>query len=368
MTNNSITYSQVGDNYDRKDPIKKLAQTAAAATGKNLSPHGFQEVTASRGESAYVWKQGDIYMAAAIEGLGTKNLVADSMRATTGKTYYDIIGHETVATIINDLITVGAKPLAMHAYWAVGSNDWFGDEERLRDLILGWKGACDLAGASWGGGESPTLSQIVHPDCIDLGGSAVGIIDSEKKLITDTKLQSGDRIILLKSTGINANGLSLARAVAERLPEKYATKLPSGAYYGEAVLNRTNIYAQLIQNLFAVGVDIHYVSNITGHGLRKIMRARGNFTYTIEKIFEPQEVFATIAQYAELTEYQMYETYNMGMDYALFIPPADANKTLEIIKQTGFEALDAGLVSAGTKQVIIQPKNLIFSGETLDLR
>jgi len=364
----SITYSQVGDNYDLKDPIKKLAQTAAAQTGANLAQHGMEEITDSRGESAYVWKQGDIYMASVVEGLGTKNLVADAMRKITGKTYYDIIGHETVATIINDLITVGAKPLVTHAFWGVGSNDWFQDAPRLKDLILGWKRGCDEAGSSWGGGESPTQTSIINSDCIDLGGSSVGIIEDKKNLITDKKLQDGDRIILLQSTGINANGLSLARAVAERLPEKYAAKLPSGAHYGEAVLNRTNIYAKLFQNLFKGGVDIHYLSNITGHGLRKIMRARGNFNYNIEKIFEPQEVFGIIQKYAELSDYEMYQTYNMGMDYAVFVSPADVAKTLEIIKTTGFEAIDAGTVQSGPKQVIIKPKNLVYTSETLDLR
>lgn len=364
----SITYSQVGDDYDKKDPIKKLAQVSAAATGKNLLAHGYTELTDSRGESAYVWEQGDVYMATTIEGLGTKNLVADEMRKITNKTYYEIIGHETVATIINDLITVGAKPLTCHAYWAVGSNDWFQDEARLKDLITGWKSGCDEAGASWGGGESPTDTIVVNPACIDLGGSAVGIIENKDNLISDTKLQNNDRIILLKSTGINANGLSLARAIAEKLPEKYATKLSNGIYFGEAVLNKTNIYAKLLQNIFSAGINIHYVSNITGHGLRKIMRARGNFSYTIEKIFEPQEVFSIIQKFAELSDYQIYETYNMGQDYAIFISPTDVDKTLEIIKQTDFVGLDAGYINAGERQVIIEPKNIIFKGESLNLR
>src|SRR5258708_197583 len=110
MKKQKITYSQVGDNYDTKDPIKVLAQTAASSTGWNLLQHGFTEVSDSRGESAYVWKQGNIYMASVTEGLGTKNLIADGTREFSGKTYYDVIGHDTVATIINDLITVGAKP------------------------------------------------------------------------------------------------------------------------------------------------------------------------------------------------------------------------------------------------------------------
>src|SRR5664279_1813253 len=205
-----ITYAQVGDNYDTKDPIKILAQSAAKKTGENLKKHGFEEVTESRGESAYVWKQGNVYMATVTEQLGTKNLVADETRKITGKTYYDIIGHDTIATIINDLISCGAQPLVISAYWAIENNDWLADTERMNDLIKGWKSACDLAGASWGGGETPTLKGIIEPNTVALGGSAIGIITDKNKLISDTKLQAGDRILLLKSNGINANGLSLA--------------------------------------------------------------------------------------------------------------------------------------------------------------
>jgi len=152
------------------------------------------------------------------------------------------------------------------------------------------------------------------------------------------------------------------------MPESYATKLPSGQYYGEALLNKTNIYAKLIQDLFANGVDIHYVSNITGHGLRKIMRAKGEFTYVIEKMFEPLEIFGAIQKYAELSEEEMYGTYNMGMDYALFVTPEDVTKTLEIIKTNNFEGIDAGYIEQGERKVILKPKNIVFKAKTLDLR
>src|SRR5688500_14105224 len=107
MNNKKITYSQVGDNYETKDPSKKLAQDAARSTGANLKTHGIEEISESRGESAFVWKQENIMMASVIEGLGTKNLVADETGDITKKTHYDIIGHDTVATIINYLLTVG---------------------------------------------------------------------------------------------------------------------------------------------------------------------------------------------------------------------------------------------------------------------
>ncbi|MDP2649756.1 MAG: AIR synthase related protein [bacterium] len=373
MKKQTITYSQVGDNYDTKDPIKKLAQNAARETGKNLLKHGFSEIAETRGESAYVWRQNDVLMASVIEGLGTKNLLADEMRKIVDpeqsrRTYYDIIGHDTVATIINDLVTVGAKPLAVHAYWAIEDNSWLADEKRMTDLINGWKSACDLSGATWGGGETATMKQVVVPGVCELAGSAVGIIQDEKKLITDKKLKAGDRILLLRSNGVNANGISLTRAIAKKLPKGYATKLPSGTMYGEALLTKTNIYAKLIQDLLDAGVDIHYISNITGHGLRKIMRARQNFTYIIEKILDPQEIFLFIQKHANLPDKEMYGTYNMGMDYAIFIPKKDVEKAQKIVKKNGFDCIDAGYVQEGKRQVIIKPKNIIFKAETLNLR
>jgi phosphoribosylformylglycinamidine cyclo-ligase len=192
--------------------------------------------------------------------------------------------------------------------------------------------------------------------------------DEERKLITDRKLENGDRIIMLKSTGINANGVSLARAVAEKMPNGYATKLPSGQYYGEATLNKTNIYANLIQDIFNAGINIHYVSNITGHGMRKVMRARGEFSYVLENIFDPPEVFHAIQQYAGLSEYQMYDTYNMGMDYALFISPRDVEDVLSIIRRNNFEGINAGYIEGGERKVVITPKDIIFNSESMDLR
>lgn len=368
MKNKQLTYAQVGDNYDTKDPIKKLAQTSARETALNLKKHGFAEVSDSRGESAYVWKQGRVYMASVIEGLGTKNLVADDMRKITGKSYYDVIGHDTVATIINDLISVGAAPLTIHAYWAIENNDWLADAERMTDLIHGWKTACDVSGASWGGGETPTLKGIMMENTAELGGAAIGIIKSKKRLLTDKRLKAGDRILLLKSNGINANGLSLARAVSKRIKKGYATELSDGQMYGEALLQKTNIYAELLQQLFKAELDIHYVSNITGHGLRKVMRGRPDFTYIIEKIFEPQQLFPFIQMYAELPDYEMYQTFNMGMDYAIFLPEKDIKKAQKIVKRLGFESIDAGYLEKGKKQVVIQPKDILYSGETLDLR
>ncbi|MBU1000019.1 phosphoribosylformylglycinamidine cyclo-ligase [Patescibacteria group bacterium] len=365
-----ITYSQVGDDYNTKDPIKKLAQTAAASTAKHLKEtFNYDEIPGSHGESAFVWQVSEnTFMASVIEGLGTKNLIADEMRKITGKTYYDIIAHDCVATIINDLTTSGAKPLVLHAYWAIEDNSFLQDKKRMEDLIQGWKTACDKSGVAWGGGETPTLKGIIRPGTIDLAGSAIGIINPAKRRITADKIRPGDRIIFLKSNGINANGISLARAISKKLPEGYATKLPSNTMFGQSLLTKTNIYANMIQDLLDNEVDIHYISNITGHGLRKVMRALQNFVYIIEKVYPVPELFLFIQQHANLLDKEMYKTYNMGQDYAIFVPTKDVEKTQNIISKNGFKSLNAGYIEKGGRQVIIKPKNIIFEGKTLDLR
>src|SRR5581483_1036310 len=146
-----------GVDYSALDPIKLLAQKSAQATASNLKRFGAQEVIASRGESAYVWEESDAYKALVIEGLGTKNLVADAMRKITNKTYYGSIAQDTIAMIVNDLIVVGALPQVVNAYFAIGDSDWMRDTLRAQDLINGWAKACKQIGATWGGGETPTL-------------------------------------------------------------------------------------------------------------------------------------------------------------------------------------------------------------------
>ncbi len=368
MNKSKITYSSVGDDYNTKDPVNKLSQQAALTTAKNLSDFGFEEISQTRGESAFVWKQNDIYMASVIECLGTKNLIADEVRKITGKSYYDIIAHDTVATFINDLSTVGAKPLVVHAFWSVEDNSFLQDTKRTKDFINGWADACNLGEATWGGGETSTSKGIIIEGTINLAGSCVGIIKSENRLLLETRLKSGDRILLIKSNGINANGVSLARAVAKKLPEGYKTKLHSGVSFGEALLTRSNIYAKLVQDLLDAQLDLHYITNITGHGLRKIMRAKGNFTYTLEKIFDPQEVFKFIQEHANLEDSEMYQTYNMGQDYAIFLPNEDMEMALEIVQKNDFEGLDAGFIQEGERKVVIKPKNITFEGQTLNLR
>src|SRR3989344_5016126 len=251
---NSLSYSSSGVSYEIMDPVKKLAQDKARETSKNLEDG--KVVEGSRGESAFVWEERDCYKASVIEGLGTKNLVADEMSKITGKTYYDVIAQDTVACIINDLVVVGAKHQVLNAYFAVGNSEWFEDQERNKALIEGWAKACNLAGVVLGGGETPTLKGIVNPETIELAGSAIGEIKPKSRLTLGDKIQAGDSILLIESNGIHANGLTLTRSIAENLQDGFATKMDNGESFGEALLKPTHLYAKVIQDLFEVELDV----------------------------------------------------------------------------------------------------------------
>ncbi len=363
-----LTYDQAGVNYDLIDPLKVTAQRAAAATATHLAAHGFSEVKASRGESAYVVDVGPFYMASIVECLGTKTLVADEMAKLTGKSYFAGIAQDTIAMAVNDLITVGATPLVVQAYWAAGGSDWFGDAQRAQALVAGWKAACDTCQVAWGGGETPALAGIVEDGRIDLAASCTGLINPKERLSVGDKLGAGDAIVLLASSGIHANGLSLARKLAERLPQGYLTEIEPGLTYGEALLAPTALYSPVTEALWKAGIAPHYCANITGHGWRKLLRHPSALTYRIHTVPPKTAVLDFIQRQAGQDDREAYSTLNMGAGFAIFVRAQDAERTAQIARDCGIDAWVAGNVESGEKQLLIEPLNIRFSEDDLALR
>lgn len=364
----TLSYEQAGVNYDLIDPLKVAAQRAAAATGAHLAAHGFSEVTASRGESAYVVDVGPFYMASIVECLGSKALVADEMRELTGKSYYDSIAQDTIAMAINDLITVGATPLVVQAYWAAGGSDWFGDAQRAKALVDGWKRACDTCQVAWGGGETPALAGIVAEGRIDLAASCTGLINPKERLSVGDKLAPGDAIVLLASSGIHANGLSLARKLVERLPQGYLTEVEPGLTYGDALLAPTVLYSPVTEALWKAGITPHYSANITGHGWRKLLRHPATHTYRIHTVPPVTPVLKFMQEHAKQDDREAYSTLNMGAGFALFVKADEAERTAQIACDLGVPAWVAGAVEAGPKRLVIEPLGIEFGDDALQLR
>ncbi len=364
----ALTYENSGVLYDLIDPVKVSAQQAAARTAGHLAGHGFSEVSASRGESAYVVDVGPFYLASIVECLGTKSLVADEMLRLTGRSHFDAIAQDTIAMAVNDLITVGATPLVVQAYWAAGGSDWFANRERADALIQGWKRACDACGVAWGGGETPALSGIVEEGRIDLASSCTGIIQPKSRLSTGQGLAAGDAIVLLPASGIHANGLSLARKLAQRLPDGYLTEIAPGLSYGAALLEPTALYSPVTEALHRAGIHPRYCANITGHGWRKLMRHPGRFTYRMHTLPAVPRVLSFIVEQAALGPEEAYGTLNMGAGFALFVADSQVQCLLDVCQRAGMPALRAGRVEDGPKQVLIEPLDVVFGAESLQLR
>lgn len=363
-------YAAAGVDYGVLDPGKLLAQRAAFATRGELARRGATEVEESRGESAYVVDVGDRYLATVTEALGTKNLVADAVRAYTGKSHYDAIAQDTVATILNDLATLGARPMCLTAYWGAGSSDWFADRERMADLVAGWERACKLCHCAWGGGETQVLKGMIAEGTVVLGGSALGFA-SRDELLLGSRVEPGDRILIAPATGIHTNGLTLAREVATKLPEGYRTVVTgdlAGRSYGEALLEPTPLYGPLLEALFDAKVRIHYAVHVTGHGWRKLMRSTRPLRYVVDTLPPVPAVLSELVRVAGMSVEEAYGTFNMGAGFAVYVPASAEAGAVAAAKQAGFSLLPAGRVENGPRSVVIDPLGVSFDGDTLGIR
>lgn len=368
MSRPSIDYSSAGVDYHRIDALKVRAQQAARSTSRHLAAHGGGEIELSRGESAYVVEVGGVLLASVMECLGTKALVADAVRSLSGRTHYDTIAQDTIAMAVNDLITVGATPISVHAYWAAGSSDWFSDAQRMEDLVRGWQAACDLCKVAWGGGETPALSGVVDCGRIDLAASCNGIVPARERLILGERLAAGDAIVLLAASGIHANGVSLARKLAERLPEGYATRIGDGRTFGEALLDPTVLYAPVLEAVWAAGITPHYCVNVTGHGWRKLMRPPASCTYRITRVPPVPPVLEFLCREAALEPREAYGSLNMGAGFALYVAPEDGERAAHAARSAGIDAWVSGRIERGPRRVVVEPLGLAYEADDLKLR
>jgi len=363
-----LTYQASGVNYNILDKLKRLAAQAAAPTMESLRRTPFSEVLGTRGESGNIIEHPLFYLVSTTEGLGTKNLIADEMHRLTGESYYEAIAQDTIATIVNDVVAVGATPVTIEAFWAGGSK-WFEDSKDPEALAVGWGKVCEQIGLAWIGGETQVLNDMVRDDTVILGGTVNGIVEPKERLVTGERLQAGDAILLVESNGIHTNGLTLARELAKHLPQGYLTKISEdGPTYGESLLQPSRIYAPLIRALLNAEIDLHYVAHITGHGFRKLMRANQELTYVIDHLPPVSSLFTFIQQHTQATNEEMYGTFNMGAGYAIFVPQDEVEKIIAVGQEQGLHIHRAGRVEKGPKQVIIEEKGIIFPEESLAIR
>ncbi|MGO9750854.1 MAG: AIR synthase-related protein [Solirubrobacteraceae bacterium] len=360
-------YSAAGVDYQALDAGKRSALTEALATSALLSAHGARALDESRGQPAFVFELGAQTLAFVVEGLGTKSVIARQVHEQLGVCAFDNVAYDTVAAIVNDLCCVGALPLVVNAYFATGSSDWYAHEDRSNGLVAGWRAGCEDSGATWGGGESPSLSGLLATADVELAGAAVGIVPAGHRAILGERLAPGDEIVFVASSGLHANGASLARLIAGRMQAGYRTPLGSGRSFGEALLDRSVIYARLVRALLNSGVDVHYLSHVTGHGMLKLMRPQRELTYRITHLPRVPEVLDFLAEAAAMSPAEAYSTFNMGCGFAVYAAAGSGEQVVQLASRLGLLAHVAGTVLEGPRRVVLEQIGVVFESADLDL-
>jgi phosphoribosylformylglycinamidine cyclo-ligase len=363
----TASYREAGVDYEALDAGKRLAIAKALSTSPLLAARGAQALDASRGEPAFVFELDGRSFAFVVEGLGTKSIVARQVLERHGIDRFADVAYDTVAAILNDLCCVGALPLVVNAYFATGSSEWYADGERAAALLEGWRSACADAGCAWGGGESPSLPGLLDERDIELAGAAVGVLPRDVSPVLGERLAAGDEIVLVASSGLHANGASLARLIAERVPDGYATRLGDGTSFGEALLAPSLMYAPLVGAALQERLPLSYLSHITGHGLLKLMRPPRQLSYRIERLPPVPPVLDFLVAEAGLDPHAAYSTFNMGCGFALYCAAGAGAALVELAEGLGLRALLAGRVEDGPRQVILEPVGVRFEDDELEL-
>ncbi len=280
------------------------------------------------------------------DGCGTKVKMAILMDK------HDTIGIDAVAMCVNDIICVGAKPLFFLDYIACGKNI----PEKIAAIVSGVAEGCVQSGAALIGGETAEHPGMMPVEDYDLAGFAVGVVD-KKKILDNTRMQAGDVVIALASSGIHSNGFSLCRKVFNidnNDPLLYTPREElGGKTIGETLLTPTKIYVKSVLKLLEQ-VDVKGISHITGGGFyENIPRSiPDGLCAKIDKSkVKVLPIFDLIASFGNIPERDMFNTYNMGVGMSIVVPAAEAQKALDILRECGEDAYLIGEIVSGEEKI-----------------
>jgi len=293
-------------------------------------------------------------LALCTDGVGTKVLVAQLM----GK--YDTVGIDCIAMNVNDLICVGAEPIAMVDYLAVEE----ADEELLEGIGKGLYEGAKQANITIPGGEVAQLREIVKGAVagkgFDLAGAAFGLVPLDG-MITGEDIKPGDAIVGLASSGIHSNGLTLARkALLEQMGLRVDSHVEElGRTVGEELLEPTRIYVRPALEMLRSDADVKGLANITSDGLTNLARLSREVDYVIEEHPKPPPIFPLIQRAAGVTDEEMYTVFNMGVGFCVVCAEGDADAVIEIAQAHEIDAWKLGSVEQGSGRVMLRTRGLV---------
>jgi phosphoribosylformylglycinamidine cyclo-ligase len=262
-------------------------------------------------------------LAICTDGVGSKLILATALRRL------DTVGIDCVAMNVNDLVCVGAEPVAMLDYIAVEEVD----PAALAQIAVGLKRGAELAGVEIPGGELAVLPELIRghpsPHGFELSGTAIGVVALDR-IVSGERCAPGDTLIGLPSSGLHSNGYTLARRLADgHLDDRPA--LLGGAALGEALLEPTAIYVKAALELLRSGVEVHGLAHITGDGLANLKRLNVDVGFEIDAPLPVPGVIQWLCDAGSIDAAAAYQVFNMGCGFVAVVPAAMAAAAVALL-------------------------------------
>lgn len=305
-----LTYAKAGVDID-----KKSSSIAALVMRLSYKRKGVGRPIDLPGHFTGLVDFGDHALTLCTDGVGTKLLVAEALDK------WDTVGIDCIAMNVNDTICVGAEPLAFVDYIAIDRPD----EKVTSEVGKGLEAGAEMSNMTIVGGEIAVLPEVVNG--LDLAGTCLGMVE-KKKIITGAAIKPGDALIGLPSSGVHSNGLTLARKVFERQGLGYKDNVPGlRRSIGLELLEPTTIYVRQVLKLLRK-FEVHGMANITGGGLRNLIRLKKGIGFEIDDPMRPQPIFGVMQRLGSISDQEMYQIFNMGMGFSLVVRDEDARSVV----------------------------------------
>jgi phosphoribosylformylglycinamidine cyclo-ligase len=319
----SMTYAKAGVDIDRKS-----GSIAALVEHLRFKRKGLGKPIYLPGQFTGLIDLGELALTLCTDGVGTKLLVADALKK------WDTVGIDCIAMNVNDTICVGSEPVAFVDYIAIDKPD----EKITSEVGKGLDAGAKMSNMTIVGGEIAVLPELVKG--FDLAGTCLGVVE-KKKIVTGEAVRPGDALVGLPSSGIHSNGLTLARKIFEGNGIGYKQKLKGlNRSVGLELLEPTTIYVGQVLKLLEK-FDVHGMANITGGGLRNLLRLKKGVGFEIDDLMKPNPIFKVMQDLGNVSDQEMYQIFNMGMGYCVVVSERQASA---VVRATGKGAKVVGHV------------------------
>ncbi len=308
----ALTYAKAGVDIEMEN--KAISALAKQLTYKRK---GLGAPLTDVGHYAGLIDFGEYALALTTDGVGSKVLIANEMKR------WNTVGIDCIAMNVNDLLAMGIEPLAFVDYIAISKPN----EEIMKQIGEGLAKGAEISRMTIVGGETATLPDVING--FDLAGTCLGMVKKDR-IITGERIEVGDAIIGLPSTGVHSNGYSLVRKIIKKGGYSYWNPFPHNTEVtiGDELLTPTRIYMEILDAI--ARFDIHGLAHITGSGLIKLHRIT-KYGFDISDPLPPLPVFRFLQEEGEVEGVEMYKTFNMGMGFVVVLPQGEANEASRML-------------------------------------